>query len=275
MKRAFFFGLVVIGLLMIGVSVFWFVKGRQHVPAALQVTSLPQATVIIDGKPVGKTPFRGNLSAGEHTIVLTPQDSKSTPFEQKLTFLSNILTVIDRNFTETGSHGHILLLSPLSDKKDAEIAVSSTPTGATVTLDSELKGITPLLAKDVTASDHELILAKEGYLDKMIRVKTVPGYKLNVSADLAINLNPIAPSPALTTPTSSPQPVLQQVRILQTPTGYLRVRAEPSLASNELGRVNPGETFPLLSEQVGWIKIRLPDGREGWISSQYAQKLSQ
>lgn len=274
MKKVFFVGFIVIGLVMIGISVFWFVKGRQTGVSAVQVTSLPQAAISIDGQPIGKTPFRENAIPGEHIVRLVPEGMNNAYFEQKIVFLPNILTVIDRSFTETGSHGHILSLSPLPEKKDVEIAIISTPTGATVSLDSELKGITPILLKDVTSSDHELIVAKEGYLDKIIRVKTVTGYKLNVAADLGINLAPAPASPSGLPATPTPQ-ATQQIRIVQTPTGFLRVRFEPSLSATEVARVNPGEIFPLLAEQGTWVKIKLPNGKEGWISSQYAQKLSQ
>ncbi|MBU3978106.1 SH3 domain-containing protein, partial [Patescibacteria group bacterium] len=36
--------------------------------------------------------------------------------------------------------------------------------------------------------------------------------------------------------------------------------------------VNPGDTFLLIGEQTGWLEIKLPDGRTGWVSNQYAKK---
>jgi uncharacterized protein YgiM (DUF1202 family) len=58
---------------------------------------------------------------------------------------------------------------------------------------------------------------------------------------------------------------------LQTPTGFLRVRDQASLGGAEIGQVKPGETYTLLDEQSGWYKIKF-NNKEGWISSQYAQK---
>ena len=64
------------------------------------------------------------------------------------------------------------------------------------------------------------------------------------------------------------------VVILETPTGYLRVRKEPSTLAEEVGRVKPGEEYELLDEdeKTGWYKIQLDEGDEGWISNQYASK---
>jgi N-acetylmuramoyl-L-alanine amidase len=63
-----------------------------------------------------------------------------------------------------------------------------------------------------------------------------------------------------------------KVLILQTPTGFLRVRDQASLNGTEMGQVKPGETYQLLDERTDWFQIKLTNGQSGWISSQYAQK---
>jgi hypothetical protein len=62
------------------------------------------------------------------------------------------------------------------------------------------------------------------------------------------------------------------VKILPTPTGWLRVRAGAGLNHEEVAKVNQGESYELLEEASGWSKIKLSDGKEGWVSSQYASK---
>jgi uncharacterized protein YgiM (DUF1202 family) len=63
------------------------------------------------------------------------------------------------------------------------------------------------------------------------------------------------------------------VLILQTPTGFLRVRDQASLNGAEIGQIKPGETYQLLDDKTtGWYQIQLTNGKTGWISSQYAQK---
>jgi uncharacterized protein YgiM (DUF1202 family) len=72
------------------------------------------------------------------------------------------------------------------------------------------------------------------------------------------------------------------VEILSTPTGFLRVREEPSSLGKEIGQVEPGKNYVLVEtdEKTGWFKIEyLPaqageDGKVGWISNQYAKKLN-
>lgn len=68
-----------------------------------------------------------------------------------------------------------------------------------------------------------------------------------------------------------------KVKILKTPTGWLRVRTEPSVAASEAAKIKPNEEYPLLEEQEDWFKIQYnEDGeeKEGWISSQYGQKIN-
>jgi uncharacterized protein YgiM (DUF1202 family) len=65
---------------------------------------------------------------------------------------------------------------------------------------------------------------------------------------------------------------MKKVTILETGTGFLRVRKGPSITEPELTRIKPGEEYEFVDEQQGWIQIKLPDGQLGWISSQYAKK---
>ena len=51
--------------------------------------------------------------------------------------------------------------------------------------------------------------------------------------------------------------------------GFLRVRAEPSTSSAEIGQVSPGETYDVLGEQDGWYKIEYEPGKFGWVSGSY------
>lgn len=81
----------------------------------------------------------------------------------------------------------------------------------------------------------------------------------------------LTPKPTPTTVKLTP-PERPYVEILNTPTGWLRVRAEPNTTSEELTKVKPGETYKYLeSTENGWYKIELVDGTEGWISGQYAK----
>lgn len=63
----------------------------------------------------------------------------------------------------------------------------------------------------------------------------------------------------------------KQAKIKTTPTGWLRVRSEPSLNGAEITRVDQGGTYAVLEEQTGWVKIRVSETSEGWVSADYVE----
>lgn len=63
------------------------------------------------------------------------------------------------------------------------------------------------------------------------------------------------------------------VVVTETPTGWLRIRSGPGTAFSEIGKVYPGEQYPLLGEDGEWVYIRTPDHGEGWISASYTTRV--
>ncbi len=63
----------------------------------------------------------------------------------------------------------------------------------------------------------------------------------------------------------------QTATILDTGLGWLRVRSEPSLTGTEIAQVNVGETFAVLEVQEEWVKIKVDDTTEGWVSATYVE----
>ncbi|HZQ30053.1 MAG TPA: PEGA domain-containing protein [Patescibacteria group bacterium] len=250
-----------------------FIFGKNLGKGALQVTSDPASKVYLDGKLIGQTPLckcelSQMLSSGEYSIKLIPTEGNSNPFETKLKIEPKVLTVVDGTFSDDGPSASVITLSKLSDKNDAEVQVSSFPADAQVFLDSGQVGQSPILQKNVTESDHEIKLIKKGYKDKIVRIRTVKGYKLETLVFLGINPQDIT---NISSPSASIS--VQKVLILDTPTGFLRVRSDPSLGGSQVGQVLPGGKYDLLNEQTGWFKIKVSDQIQGWISSQYAEKL--
>lgn len=240
---------------------------------ALQVTSHPKSQVFLNGKLIGETPFckcelPQMIESGEYAIRLVPKEGDFPPFEEKIKITKSVLTAVDRTFgTGATSHGSIITLIPIQEKKANQLLVLSYPDKAQVLLDSSIKGEAPLLLKDITDSDHTLVLKKEGYREKTLRIRAVSGYKLEALIFLAVETLDNTPSASV-----SALPKKQTVTILPTPLGFLRVRAGPSLSEQEIGRVSENESFELISEVDGWFEILFEDKKQGFISSQYARK---
>lgn len=279
MKRKLI-GLISIVLIFIGFFLFFQVivnflpKGH----GALQVTSNVTAKVLLNGKLIGNTPLckcaeNERIEEGTYTLQLVPQDSSAT-YTTKLRIGKSVQTVVDRTFLPGSYSSTYTLYLEKVFSSDAQLYVSSIPSQALVTIDGTDSGTTPLLLKNLSNSPHEVEIQKGGYGKKTIRIKTAPGYKLVIEAVLGTlpssdEILPGSEAPVTPTPTTSPERVV----ISQTPTGFLRVRQEASIASAEIGRVNPGDSLLLLGEQDGWYKIQLKDGKtEGYISIDFATK---
>jgi|SRR3989344_8228291 len=266
-----------VAAILFGLSLFILNSNKDK--GALQVTSSPPSKVYLNGKAVGQTPLckcelKDMVDEGSYTIKLVPLDGNFSPFEQKIKISKKVLTVVDRNFASLGLEtGSIISLVPIQDKKDAQVSVVSFPGASQVFLDNNIQGQSPLVLKNITDSDHELKLTKDGYKDKIIRIRTVLGYKLEALVFLGLNPD-IATQSAASASSQAASFKKAKVLILDTPTGFLRVRQEPTVASAEITQVKPGETYDLLEEKSGWFKIQLKDGKEGWISSQYSKKES-
>lgn len=272
-------------------------KAQEGAKGALQVTSAPDSKVYLNDKYLGQTPLckceaSDMLKIGDYTIRLVPLDNSLPEFHEKVQISDSVLTVVDRKFGKNStSEGSIISLSPLSNKKKIELLVVSFPQSSTVLLDGSSIGNTPVLMKDPTESDHVLKVRKDGYKEKTVRIRTPLGYKLTVASYLSIDADAansyFKPSPAPTVlPTDEPTPTLvkgkskvtptdnpdQTVFILDTGVGFLRVREDGSADAPEVGRVTPGNSYPLVDEQNGWYQIKMANGQLGWISAQYANK---
>ncbi len=282
MRRVFLFLAPVFLALGVFFTVAFFLNQDQG-KGALQVTSSPKSKVFLNGKPIGVTPLckcegADMIAVGDYTIRLEPEQGNLLAFEEKIKISKSILTVVDRTFGQSlSSEGSIISLNPLDNKKTAEILAISFPEGAEVFLDSNSVGKTPLLLKDVTESDHELKIKKQGYNEKSVRIRTVAGFKLSAVIFLSIKLDNNSTSSSQNetkekSASPSASPTITRIVILETPTGFLRVREEGSLNAAEIGRVNPGETYDLINEKQGWFEIRFKEDKNGWISSRYAKK---
>lgn len=274
--------LIVVGLfLLFHISSLFKTAGQ----GALQVTANVKSNVYLNDKYVGTTPYckctqNNTIASGVYTVRIEPQDKSADPFTTKATVNPGVLTAVERTFLPGSlASAYTLTLTKTSDS-NTELKISSLPDDAIVAIDSQAVGTTPYEEQNVTASEHEIEIQKSGFAKKTLKVRTVAGYILSINVILGVESSDITttPTPApSTTPSVSPKPsgnsTKTMIKILDTPTDFLRVRSTPG--GTQTGEVSPGDTYPYIDEQSGWYEITLKDGTKGWVSSQYAEKVTQ
>lgn len=280
MKKIFYILLTILAAVIVFLIIL-FLFSLNKSKGALQITSTPKSKVYLNGKYIGDTPLckcdiKDMIVEGEYTLELIPLSGGYDSFKQRIQINPRVLTVVDKNYAQKDlGDASIIGLTQIENKTDAQISVVTFPEGAKVFLDNDLKGKSSILLKNVKDSDHEIKVSKDGFKDKIVRIRSVPGYRLDVLIYLGLNQNFIASKAGITPSlisTDSSKLDKVSVVILNTPTGFLRVRQLPSLSAAEISQVAPGEKYLLLDEQDGWFKIQLADEKFGWISTQYAQK---
>ncbi|HOM78164.1 MAG TPA: SH3 domain-containing protein, partial [bacterium] len=64
---------------------------------------------------------------------------------------------------------------------------------------------------------------------------------------------------------------VEKATILETGTGWLRVRSTPSLTGEEIARVNVGQAYTVVEKQAGWVKIQVAGEQTGWVSADFVR----
>lgn len=291
-KLLYLLGLVFIFLVFMTIQ-FLYTNGSKKL-GSIEIVSSPTANVIIDDKSVGRTPFNSSLPAGDYVIKLVPDEdeaSKSATWRGKVNIYHNTTTYISREIglNEVNSSGVVLTAVKMdadpTKKKTGEIEIRTKPDGGIVFLDDEEQGISPLVLSEVAEGEHELSVFSPGFFRRSQKIKVMEGYRILADYSLAIDpthkkvvkkkKDPLASDEAKLTGTLTPSPAggSKQIEILQTATGWLRVRSEPRVTASESARVNPGTTFDVVDEASGWYKIEYAPGSEGWVSSQYTREV--
>lgn len=243
--------------------------------AGILVETDPPSSVFINNEEVGRTPFSSVRKPGEVVIKIIPDSfgSPLPPYETKTTLVSGVQTVLRRKIaqTEEQSEGDLISFEKMG-KDEIGLAIVTSPESAQISIDSQVRGFSPYKTSNITEGEHSLSVSANGYLTRSIQVKAVSGYKLIALIKLARSNEP-EKEPKETPQQEETKKVM--IQILSTPTGYLRVRSEPSTLADEVGQVKPGETYELVEEdsKTGWFKIIFNEGKEGWVTNQYAKKV--
>jgi hypothetical protein len=279
---------------------------KQFSGIQVQMTDNSVSQVYLDGLHRGQTPLEiRDIRPGTYTFRLEPADSKKQPYETQVHLYANTMTSVLWSFrtNELNGTGEILELEPLASKERAELAVTTVPEGANISLGTSTYGLSPVIVDSAPVGTYDLSIEAVAHVKKALAVKIEPGYRLHVfsrlakedaaletaggsgspsgsgldqalelaeeSAQSSISARRSIPSPAPSSLTET-EPEPPYVVIGSTPTGWLRVRGEPSSNGAEVARVNPEEKYPYKSTQNGWYEIEYSPGETGWISGQYA-----
>lgn len=57
--------------------------------------------------------------------------------------------------------------------------------------------------------------------------------------------------------------------VKETGTGWLRVRDTAGLGGKELAKVNVGQSYDVVEQATGWVKIKVSDTIQGWVSADF------
>lgn len=248
-------------------------------PGGVRIETVPKASVFIDGVLVGETPYVNTHKAGKMLLRLVPQGESENliAYESTITIAPGAQTVIGRNFksSEEESSGYVVSFEKMKSKNSA-LNIISQPDGAQVLVDGVSRGFSPYNNTSIAPAMHEVTIKFPGYSDFSITIKTIPGFKLFLFSKLGKeNIEQ-----QLTTTTKKKT----IVTILETPTGYLRVRTKPGEAGSEIAQVKPGDKYSYIDKDIetGWIEIQyqepkagMPSGIVGWISDKYASVSSE
>jgi uncharacterized protein YgiM (DUF1202 family) len=243
------------------------------VKAEIEIKSYPQASVYINGQEVGKTPYQDrNFKPGVTEIRLVA-DGVNTQWERQMSIPPQTSVIISRTLSDDAAktEGHILYFEDSGKDNIAGLIINSIPQGASIVIDGEMKGETPLTLNDLSPGEHKITASLPSYKSKEIITNAIAGYKLVAEMSLSRDVELSDDSEDQEEEQEEDQAMIE---ILDTPTGWLRVREDASTSSKELGKVDPGEEFVLVDEKSGWYKIEFEDG-EGWISSTYAEKVGE
>jgi hypothetical protein len=212
------------------------------------------------------------------------------PWEGKISVGQNLLTYVNAALSqsELTTAVDVVWLEKITSRQ-SELSVTTNPDGATVLVDDVTRGITPITLQDISSGDHSVSITSNGFQTRTLTIRTTPGYRLIASLKLALTSGGAAPeaTPTATasasvvpvktkTATSAAQqadPARPYIIIKDTPTGFLRVRMDPSTSATEAGRVNPGEKYSIVDSQSGWYEIKYDGTNTGWVSGQYTEKV--
>jgi hypothetical protein len=309
MKRRIIFLLFLLGIIGSIFGIFKLISIRSPKQGVLKVTSTPEAGIFLENKHIGKTPFEDKINEGEYNIRLVPESTINSlsSWQGRIKLKHNLLTYVNADLSDSDftTATDIIWLEKITGNT-SQIAVTTNPDGASIFLDGQSKGSSPLLMSDIKPSEHSILISSPGFRTRQLKVITHEGYKLVASIKLALTSGTMenstfatddakltATSAASISATLTPSIIVNQnvngksssksadivepnkpyIVISETPTGFLRVRMEPYTNATESAKVNPGEKYSIIDSKNGWYQIKYDAKNIGWVSGLYVKKV--
>ncbi|HDQ88589.1 MAG TPA: PEGA domain-containing protein [candidate division WWE3 bacterium] len=273
----------------LGVSAFfssghevWLTKDK----TGLTVISQPSgATISIDGAEVGKAPFlQDTITEGEYDLKLSLPGYETQNIRIRIVkgYRLNVSAQLfpiplpgnPRIFEESGGLWDLTL--------NNESIAASTERAKAVSYWMRTRPSAVAFGNEPGSSGAEAPVF-EYYIDYRGNVYDIEGNAITseegvadlrekrVGAYLGFDTN----TPGLTTEAKEVYTAIftgvERATVLQTGTGWLRVRSTPSLSGEEIGKVNVGEVYSVLEKQTGWVKIKLTGDSMGWVSADFVK----
>jgi len=242
----------------------------------LQIESVPRTNVFINSTLYGQTPMQTSLKEGVYTVKLVPEasEAKIISWSGTVRVFEKTTTYINRELAsnELLSGGEILSLEK-SGKGAAQLWVSTEPSGVFVSLDGEDRGVSPVFIENVATGQHELSVRGDGLLPRTIKVIAVADHKL--IADFKLMRDENFKEKEIQKKKKQTIEEAKLLRVLETPTGWLRVRSEPSLGASESAQVVPGEEYKYYTVEQNWYQIEYEEGKRGWVSGEYIEEVDE
>ncbi|GIW60551.1 MAG: hypothetical protein KatS3mg087_1617 [Patescibacteria group bacterium] len=257
--------------------------------AGLEIKTVPEATVTINGESKGTTPYLNeDLAAGTYNVKL---ESSSGSWEKEINIESGTIFYINLALAENPDNmsGELVYL-----EKGRGVGVISSPNKAEVSLNGQKQGLTPYLVQSIPEGEHEVVITKEGYETKVIKIKGSNGHKIMIEAQLKSQnaagestSTPEASSSSSASPTAStsaspttgarataspssrvssqPQCTCQYLCFTLCP-GFSfsqQLRHRHSLSASSSANNAVKGTVTVQSTSTGWLRVRDKAGLEG------------
>lgn len=249
---------------------------------SLSIISEPAgATVLIDGTETGKTPYVTNtLTAGEYSIKISyPGFSQK---EIRVRLENNHKLNVSAKLFPSPVPDTVKLLEGSTDLYDLSTSnplISSVPSAwvRAVVYWNKTRGI------NILGSGLNKELVFDYFIDYLGNIYDKEGNSVSVDSDSSLSGLKrgayLGRSEDVRGLTASAKNAYESISgnlltgktatILETGTGWLRVRSEPNLSGAEVARVDVGKSYAVLEENASWIKISVDVDTQGWVSSTY------